>query len=177
MSSKFRSTNNQLIVRNLFYEVARDRYGNFPEPNTVLYTLGREDITEDDKLYPSLYKLYMEEGDLTEYMFATKYFDSFQHWKKICATTWMHPLIGEWREELELKIRAAALGSLIKRSEQSTEIAKYLLNNDWVTKLHEKNPVNNLRGRPSKEEIKGHLTVITNNKLREQQDYERIKNI
>lgn len=161
----FRNKSNTIITRGLFEEESTN-------PDQVVYCLAREDTK-----YKSLYKLYMAEADLTEYKFANKYFESFQHWKAICKTAWMHPHIGEWREELELSIRANALSSLISRSETSTEIAKYLLNNNWIDKIHEKNPVVNLRGRPSKEEIRNHLTLVASNQLDEQKDYERIKNL
>jgi len=162
---KFRNKANQLICKNLFQELSSNK-------DQVIYTLARE-----DNKYPSIYKLYIESADLVEYNFATKYFENFQHWKKICQLPVFQAYISEWREELELLIRSKALSSLIKRSEQSTEIAKYLLNNNWVSKLHENNPAVNLRGRPSKQEIKNHLTLISNNALKEQDDYERIKNL
>lgn len=166
MKNKFHDNQNRLITRNLFKETSARK-------EQVLYSFSREDVDT----IPSLYKLYMAEADLTEFDFARKYFDSYQHWKRICQTSWFHPHIVEWREELELSIRSKALSSLIKRSESSTEIAKYLLNNNWVSKIHENNPSVNLRGRPSKEEIKGHLTLITNTQIKEQSDYERIKNL
>lgn len=148
----------------LFLEVSKN-------PDCIVYTLERK---EKDG-YPSLYQLYMEEEDLTEFEFSNKYFESFQHWKKVCSANWFHEHIAEWREELELKIRAKALHSLVKKSETSTEVAKYLLNNNWIDKVHEKNPVTNLRGRPSKEEIRGHLKVITNEAKQIENDYERIR--
>jgi hypothetical protein len=165
MKSKFRTERNQLITGGLFKEEATSM-------DNVLYSLAREDND-----YPSLYLLYMNEADLTEFSFAKKYFESFQHWKKICSTNWMHVHIVEWREELELMIRAKALQSLLLKSEQSTEVAKYLLNNNWVSKMHDANPVVNLRGRPTKQEIKNHLTLVTNEALRSKDDYERIKSL
>lgn len=163
--TKFRDTKNRLYTSALFKEVSA-------KPELILYSLARE-----DNEYPSLYKLYMEMGDLVEYDFATKYFESFQHWKQICGLEWFCTHIGDWREELELRFRAIALKSLINRSDTSIEVAKYLLNNNWVAKLHEANPLVNNRGRPSKSEIKGHLQLITNNQIQEQKDYERISRI
>jgi hypothetical protein len=119
----------------------------------------------------------MEVADITEFEFANKFFESYQHWKKICETTWMQPVLAEWREELELSIRSMALNFLIEKSSSTVDVAKYLLNNNWVEKLHEGNAIVNLRGRPSKQDIKNHLTLITNQSLQEQQDYERIKNL
>lgn len=137
-----------------------------------MYTLARE-----DNEYPSLFKLYMEAEDLYEYEFATKYFESFRHWKNICNTAWMTPHIAEWREELELYIKAKSLKSLIDKAEKDPSVAKYLLQNKWVERAQENNPVTNLRGRPSKEEIRSHLKLIVNEEKRINDDYERIKNL
>lgn len=161
---KFRNNRNQFLISALFKEESKT-------PDTVLYTLSRE----DEEGYSSLYKLYMEMEDFTEYDFANKYFESYQHWKLVCQTAFFAQHIAEWREELELKIRSRALKSLINKSESSTEVAKYLLNNKWTDKVHESNPNTNLRGRPSKEEIKGHLRVITNEAKQIEKDYNRIK--
>jgi hypothetical protein len=150
---------------NLFRELSTNS-------DQVLYTLER-----GDNEYPSIYRLYMETEDLTEFEFANKYFDSFAHWKRICQSPSFIPYISQWREELELKIRARALSSLIKKSKDDSSIAKYLLDKNWVDKLHTTNPVTNLRGRPSKNDIRDHLTLITNNHLIEQENYERIQNL
>lgn len=165
MKTNFRNKNNTLITKNLFKEISTN-------PEKVVYSLEREDSD-----YPSLYKLYLKLEDLTEFEFANKYFESYEHWKIICQTDWFHSYIAGWREELELKIRAKALTSLINRMEGDPITAKYLLDKNWVEKLHEKNPVVNLRGRPSKQDIKNHLTLITNEKILDQENYERIKNI
>ena len=161
------------MTQALFLETSKTGLG------TVLYCLGREDKEKNGMTFPSLYKLYMEERDLTEYTFATKYFYSYQHWQTICKSKNILEFLdlGGWREELELSIRAEALQSLIKKSTQDSNTAKYLLANNWVEKLHENLPTVNLRGRPTKDQIKSQLTLITNQKLSEMEDYERIKHL
>lgn len=162
----YKSKSNHLITSGLFLEVAS-------QPDYILYTLQRKET----KGYPSLYQLYMQEEDFTEFEFALKYFDSYKHWKDICSTSWFHEYIVEWREELELKIKARNLKSLIQKAEKDSNVAKYLLNNKWLDKAQEKNPVTNLRGRPSKEEIKGHLKLIVNEEKLLKDNYERIKGL
>lgn len=161
---KFRNTRNQLITRNLFLEESANL-------DQVMYTLNRESVCD----YPSIYRLYIDEEDFTEYNFALKYFESYAHWKQICTCNWFIPYISAWREELELKVKARNLKSLILKAEKDPAIAKYLLNNHWVEKAQANNPVNNLRGRPSKEEIKGHLKLITNEEMMIEEHYERMK--
>lgn len=113
--------------------------------------------------------------DFTEFEFASKYFESYQHWKELCTKAFFTVHIAAWREELELKIKARNLKSLINKAENDSNVAKYLLSNKWVEQAQEKNPVKNLRGRPSKEEIKGHLKLITMEENQINNDYERIK--
>lgn len=160
----FRDINNKLIMKNLFLEVSDN-------PDQVIYTLSREDI-EDTK---SLYKLFMAEEDFTEFRFSSKYFESFQHWKKLTKMNFLIVHLGDWREELELSVRAKSLGSLIKKAETDPSIAKYLLTSKWVEAAQQNVQITNLRGRPSKEEIRQHLTVISNEEKQIQNDYERIK--
>lgn len=134
-----------------------------------MYSLAREDNT-----VPSLYILYMVEEDFTEFEFATKYFESFQHWKKICDLTFMAAHIAEWREELELKIKARNLKSLINKATTDSNVAKFLLGNKWVEDSGQHKGTN-LRGRPSKDEIKSHLTLISSQEKQIDDDYKRIK--
>ena len=162
---KFRDKRNRLLTKALFKETSEN-------PELVLYSLTRE-----HGKYPSLQLLYMELEDLYEYEFATTYFESYRHWKTIAQSAWMHPYISEWREELELKIKAKSLKSLIDKADKDPSVAKYLLQNKWVEQAQQSNPVTNLRGRPSKEEIKNHLTLIVNEEKKINEDYERIKNL
>lgn len=162
----YRDKGNKLLTTALFLEYSRN-------PEFVLYTLNRQEVDG----YPSLYQLYMAEEDFTEFTFAEKYFESYQHWKRICSTTWFTQYIADWREELELKVKSRSLKSLINKAESDSNVAKYLLNNKWVEQAQEKNPVTNLRGRPSKEEIKSHLTLIVNEEKEIEKDYERIKGL
>lgn len=136
----------------------------------VLYTLAR---TSNE--YPSLYELFMIEEDFTEFEFAKKFFESYQHWKELTNQAWFMPHIAEWREELELKVKARNLKSLIDKATEDSGVAKYLLGNKWVNDAQKHNPVVNLRGRPSKEEIKAHLRLITMDQKEAEQDYERIR--
>ena len=161
---KFRNEKGNLIEKDLFLEESSN-------PEHIIYTLNRKE-TEG---YPSLYEFYMKEEDFTEFEFATKYFESFQHWKCITQRVFMVPHIAQWREELELKIKARNLKSLINKAETDSTVAKFLLGNKWVEDAQSKVPVTNLRGRPSKEEIKSHLYLISAQEKQIDQDLERIK--
>lgn len=165
LKNKFRHpVTNIHLLKHLFLELSDDS-------KYVLYTLAREDRDG----IPSLYQAYMAEEDFTEFEFAIKYFETYQHWKKLCESSFFAGHIAEWREELELKIKARNLKSLIDKATSDSNVAKFLLGNKWVEDA-QKNKGTNLRGRPSKEEIRQHLTLISSQDKQIDDDYKRIKN-
>jgi hypothetical protein len=137
---KFRDTNGRRLYKKLFFETTLGG----EDKSKVLYTL--KDF--DHEGFPSLYRLYMQEADPTEYIFATKYFDSFDHWKNLTGRPWFKEIVARWREELDVSIRAAALKRIIAESKSASKNAftanKYLLEKGWIQ---------NGKGRPSKEAI------------------------
>lgn len=162
----FKTTGGIRYLKALFYETTG------AEKDTVMYTLKDQDYLE----YPSLYRLYMELEDWTEFTFASTYLDSWEHWEMLCQCNWFKPYILRWRKELELKIKARLLSVLVQDSSDTTSktctsSAKYLLDQGWAK---EKNPQK--RGRPSKDEIasEAHRLASTENRLTD--DYNRIFN-
>lgn len=163
-SSKFRNAQNQLKTRALFVDqVTSGDYSN------ALYTLK----DQDDNQYPSLYRLYMETEDLTEYEFALKYFESWDHWVIITLSNFMKPFITKWRNELDLKIRAKALKNIRReaddpKSKNSFGANKILIDRSWENK---KVPV---RGRPSNQEVNNQLKNMADEAKRLEEDFARI---
>lgn len=135
-TSKYKTSNGQLVLKSLFYE-------NGSDSGYVLYTLK----DEDHKGYPSLYKLYLSEEDITEYRFANKYFYSWEHWCKICDSPFFKPYILRWREELSLMLLERAIARIKEISDgegkDKLSATKYLLERGW-----EKTP--RRAGRPDK---------------------------
>lgn len=162
---KFRSSiSNARLTKSLFFE---ESYG---DTSSVLYTL--KDV--DHLTYPSLYRKYLEMGDLTEFEFANTYFDGYEHWEMLCRTQWFQPYAARWRKELELKIRAQALRAVQaaagdKSHKSSYEANKYLLSGNWVT---DRGKV----GRPSKDEIKKQAEELFLQKTDTEEDFKRITN-
>lgn len=138
--SIFRDSRNVRKLRVLFYEY------NTKDP---FYTLRDHDYLN----LPSLRRLYLEEGDLTEYNFALKYFESWDHWKMLTECNWFKPYIQTWRTELELKLKADALKAIILESKADTRNSfvalRFIVEKGWVDKSAEPSR----RGRPSKQEI------------------------
>lgn len=122
------------------------------------------------KTYISIRKLYLEIADPTEYLFAKQVFGNYDHWKSFFRDTdkdelgrfigpmgWFSCVL-DWREELELSLRAKGLQQVIDRSSNSAN-AKWLVDRGWTTEgavLGKKS-----RGRPSKAEIGMRSDIIS----------------
>lgn len=142
-SNKFRTEQGVHYTKGLFYEMT------LADKSTVLYTLK----DQDHEGFESLFRLYMEKGDLTEWEFANEYLGGWNHWQQLCATNWFKPYVERWRHELELKIRAAALKRIQSEAKSNSKNSftanKFLVDSGWKSKEEKKDPV----GRPSKEAI------------------------
>lgn len=110
----------------------------------AVYTLKEYDYTYNGKVYPSIKRLYLEMEDTTEYLFASQYFLSYNHWLRMCENKAIRKHIDEWRTELELKLRATALKAIVDMSadDKGFQAAKYIAEASW-----KKNSV----GRPKKD--------------------------
>lgn len=152
----FKTDGNFLYTKQLFYEQAD------VERQYVLYTLK----DEDHQGYPSIKRLYLEMEDETEYLFATTYFASWNHFKKICATPWFKPVIQEAREELRLKLAARNLAKIREKAKEGhVQANQYLLERKWDSA----GP-----GRPSKKKIQEEASRLVEDKSFISEDYDRL---
>lgn len=118
----------------------------------ALYTLKEDDYEYKGKLYPSLKRLYLEMEDPTEYEFANTYLLNWKHWKRIYANKIFKSYIDDWREELELKLRARGIKEAMKAAEMGGfQAAKWLADKGWDTRQ---------AGRPSKAEVERETKVM-----------------
>lgn len=105
-------------------------------PDIAVYVIGDKDKEYKGKKYPSLKRLYLEMEDPTEYQFATTYLDGWRHWKKLLSSPQVRKHIDEWREELELKLMAKGLKSVIEQAttdeKVSFQAAKFLADKGWI---------------------------------------------
>lgn len=136
-----KDTQGRWLTQALFWEHRLPNY----DP---IFTLKEYDLEKDGVVYKSLKKLYLEEGDAAEYIFATKYLGGWPHWQKMCGTQMLRPFIDEWRKELEIKMKATAIKAIAQIAIDSgnkgqLSAAKYIAEKGWEPN----------RGRPSKEEI------------------------
>lgn len=152
-TNKFRASNNTRLLKALFYEQT------LSDKSSVVYTL--KDV--DHEGFPSLYRLYMEIDDPTEWEVSQRLVDGWEHWEMLCAATWFKPYIERWRKELELRMKSKALNRIRAEartnSKESFNANKYVLEKGWEPKEGQKNG----RGRPSKDEIKKAANEIAAN--------------
>ena len=146
VNSPFMNNMGNYLLRSLFHETkAMGKVG--------VYTLKDKDHTYEGNSYKSLYRLYMEEGDLTEYFFAVKYLDSWEQWTALIERNWFKPYIARWRTELELKLKAEALQRILLEAKEGGKnqynANRFIVERGWVAKEAEASR----RGRPTKAEI------------------------
>lgn len=132
------------FLRELFFETTN------ADKTNVVYTLKKRDHTYNGITYKSLYLLYMQENDPTEYRFATKYLANWDHWLRLQECPWFKEHLESWRNELEVRMKSQALAKIMAESKaggkEAFSASKYLLEKGWEPK--------NTKGRPSKEDIK-----------------------
>jgi hypothetical protein len=109
--SRLKGDSGAPLTQGLFLDIAYDY-------ETAVYTLKEEDFTsEDGKLFPSIKRLYLQTVPFPEdgeYDFANKYFLNWKHWQRIVNNRVLYKYIKEWREELEVKLRARQVGTIIR---------------------------------------------------------------
>lgn len=163
-ANRFKNASNAWLTQRLFYEMSgADKTG-------VLYTLKEE----DHEGYPSLYRLYMETNDLTEYAFATKYLGGWSHWKVLSEASWFKPYAEAWREELEVKARSVAVANIMRAADapgrDGVSAAKYIAEKGWVK------PTAGKRGPVAKQKIQEEAQLLYEKEQEQRSDLERLLN-
>jgi hypothetical protein len=137
--SEFLASNGTVFVAKLFYEGdSKDINLNAP------YTISRTDKVVDGRTYLSLYRLYMEENDITEARFVARYLHDWYQWNKVSSSSLFRDEIAKWRVDLKAKLLGEMMDTLIEDatsgSKSSKSSAKFLV--DKLTKSTK-------RGKPS----------------------------
>ena len=141
----------RMQTKALFFETTLPEYRLEVEPE---WTLKEKDHTVDGKTYVSMKRIYLEMEDVTEYDFAIATLGSFLHWETLCKVSWFKEHIEQWRKELNLKLKAKGMRSIIKAATTDENLSfqamKYLSDNQYLDK-------GSKRGRPSKEDVQAEL--------------------
>ena len=168
------------------YSLTKDKGGRFitmglfRETNTgasiqdidPVFSIKSYDCTIDKVFYPSLRLIYLELADFPEdgeYDFAIAVFgpEGWHHWKKICENKLLYTHISKWREELEVKSRAVAIGAIIKSAKEPVKgfaAAKYLAEKGWQKRA----------GRPSKKEVEQTKKLYAGIETETKEDMQRL---
>lgn len=157
---KFKGYGNKWLSEALFIETAQQ-----DDCVHALYTLQPWDRRKGGKFYPSIHKLFVELGDVSEWKFASLYFDGYQHWLQIKAKPFFKEIYAAMVEELHAKLQHEAVENMLdqmREGKASQATLTYLANKGYI----EKNAV----GKPKrkKPEDKAKLYSIKS-------DLERIK--
>jgi hypothetical protein len=130
-------TSGRPVTQSLFLEIGYS--------DMAVYTLKDDHYTYNDKVYPSLKRLYLEAADPTEYEFANKFLLGWRHWKRLCENKQIRKHIDEWREELEMKLRCQGVKAMLMSAQSGNyQAAKWMSDRGWEARG---------AGRPSKEDI------------------------
>jgi hypothetical protein len=158
----FRSPSGSRYLKGLFYEETG------ADKSTVVYTLK----DQDHMGFPSLYRLYMETDDPTEWKFANQHLDGWEHWEMLCRCSWFIPYVQRWRKELQLRIASHALARIMAESKTNSRDSftanRYLLERGWMPKEANKG------GRPSKDSIRAAAHQIASEGLQVASDFDRL---
>ena len=158
--SVYRNKQGGLITRGLFHGVP-----SLHDISQCIYTF--RDYDHDG--YLSLRRRYLDLEDLTEYEFANKYFESYEHWQLVADASWAREYIAKWRTELEIRLKAKALRAILDEAElggkNSFQANKYILEKGWVSERI---------GRPSKQKIKEEALELARSNYQINKDLERL---
>ena len=125
--SKLVDTSGRPLTQSLFLELGYSDY--------AVYTLKDVDHELNGKKYVSIKRLYLDMEDTTEYEFAKTYLLGWKHWQRLCENKQVLLHITEWREELELKLRARAVKQMMELAGSgSYQAAKWLADRGWDTR-------------------------------------------
>tara|TARA_R110000803_G_scaffold207605_1_gene275649 strand:- start:299 stop:895 length:597 start_codon:yes stop_codon:yes gene_type:complete len=152
--NKFMSSRmSQWLAKGMFIDTYKQM--NNSDVEDCLYTLGR--VSHDDD-YPSLYQLYMDFDDSTEYLFAEEHLGGWDHWVFLSKQTFFLKELSRWREELELRSKARALGAMKAKANDPNDkdyytCNKFLLEKGWDAEHKETRALNGYARKTSKQEI------------------------
>jgi len=140
--SRMLTTTKVMKTQGLFLETS------YADQSSVYYCLSPFDNTE--KGLPSIYRLYLEMGDLEEYTFAETYFLGMDHWRKICEAPFFKPYLERMRGDLEKKIKSEAVRKIIAET-TNPDSKNYFQSLKWLAEKGYKEKAQ--KGRPSKAEV------------------------
>lgn len=128
------------------------------------------DTQNAPEAFSGLLNAYLRFRDPTEYCFAKAHFGTWAAWKAFSEKEEIRPVIGQWREELTVKLRYESLARILEAAQGETRDALSANKYIYETLAEDKGKV----GRPTKEAISREAHKLhEDSKLREEA-YQRI---
>ena len=147
--SRFKDIGNRWVTVGLFEETAG------PNKDFICMTLAEGKAR------------FMECGDLLGIEFADRHLGGYQHWKALMSSPTLLPVLSEWVEELEVRIRSKQLVTISGLADAGHfQASKFLSDRGW-----DKRP----SGKPSADEVERETRVQVKMKDSFTADIARIK--
>lgn len=166
IENKWKTDKGVWITLGLFYELSGQN------KERAIYTIYDEDRTVEDVTYLSLKKKYLEMEHVPgyEYDFANMYLGGWNHWLRLQkASKQLINLIQEWKDELEIKLRARSARAIINTSFDESPTAfhanKWINDKGWMPS----------KGRPKKADIQREAKIAAGVEAEISSDLERIR--
>lgn len=170
----FKDSSGRTRTSSLFIEHSVDNYEAYwtiHSSDKEVVSINEKTGLSETKTYPSLKQIYFSFDHIPgyEYDFAIATFNSWETWVRLTNNSRIKHLIAEWREELDVKLKADAIRAMVEASKgvssAATGAAKYLADKGYAGKK---------AGRPSKEEITRETRIAAGISKELDSDYERM---
>ena len=162
-----KDVNNNFLTVALFWE-KRSAEGEKKYP--PLFTIKDKEHVVKGQEYVSLKRIYMSYDHVPgmEYEFAMDVFGDWLQWKEIADKSAIKDVVQEWRDEVDMRIKAAAMKTLLQ---QSRDVEKGLAASRAILAGEHKG---NKRGRPSKVEVEREKKIAAGMRENLDADMERL---
>lgn len=128
---KFKGLGAKWLTEGLFLESTQNG------EEACLYTLQPWDRRKNGIFYPSIHKLFVEMGDVSEWNFAQHYFDGYQHWLLIKSKPFFKEYYEKMTEELHAKLQHQSIEKMMEQMHEgkaSQATLQYLANKGFIDK-------------------------------------------
>jgi len=162
-----KDVNNNFLTVSLFWE-KRSAEGEKKYP--PLFTIKDKEHIVKGKEYVSLKRIYMSYDHVPgmEYEFAMDVFGDWLQWKNIADVSALREVVQEWRDEVDMRIKAAAMKTLLQ---QSRDVEKGLAASRAILAGEHKG---SKRGRPSKAEVERERKIASGMRETLEEDMARL---
>ena len=140
-----KDTMGRFRTQSLFIE---HKHESYPAPFTL------KDY--DNKGAISMYQMYMDAGDPTEYTQAIAMLGSWKHWQLLTSTNWFKPTVEQWRDELKVKFESDRYREMKEVTETCKGTPQGVSATKWLAERYSR-VSSPKRGRPSKAEKARHI--------------------